>query len=108
MKQLWVAVCTLGVLSFGYSKDSGASATGGTNPVICDDSDLGLRVLWGDTHVHTRLSLDSFWFNSLAGPREAYQFAKGGTVGIAGTNRFDVIRERAWTSPIWHETPLNL
>jgi uncharacterized protein YdiU (UPF0061 family) len=23
------------------------------------------------------LSLDSFWFNSLAGPREAYQFAKG-------------------------------
>ena len=32
-----------------------------------------------------------------------------GTPGsFVGANRFDVIRERAWTSPIWHETPLDL
>ncbi|MBW2684430.1 MAG: DUF3604 domain-containing protein [Deltaproteobacteria bacterium] len=97
MKQLWIVACALGMLSFGCTKDSGAGActgelcgaggTGGTGQVICDDIDQGLRVLWGDTHVHTRLSLDSFWFNSLAGPREAYQFAKGGTVDIACDDR---------------------
>jgi hypothetical protein len=25
---------------------------------------------------------------------------------FAGTNHFDVIRERAWTAPIWSEAPL--
>ena len=97
MKQLWIVVCAVGVLSFGCTEQSGAGectdqlcgtgGAGGTGQVICDDMDQGLRVLWGDTHVHTRLSLDSFWFNSLAGPREAYQFAKGGTVDIACDDR---------------------
>jgi hypothetical protein len=99
MKQLWIVACAVGVLSFGCTKESGAGAcagaeegcgtggAGGTGQVICDDINQGLRVLWGDTHVHTRLSLDSFWFNSLAGPREAYQFAKGGTVDIACDDR---------------------
>jgi len=90
MKQLWMVACALGVLAFGCSSGSsgdGGGGTGGSPPVVCDDVGQGLRVLWGDTHVHTRLSLDSFWFNSLAGPREAYQFAKGGTVDIACNDR---------------------
>ena len=99
MKQLWIAACAVGALSLGCTEESGAGAcegteeacgtggAGGAGQVICDDIDQGLRVLWGDTHVHTRLSLDSFWFNSLAGPREAYQFAKGGTVDIACDDR---------------------
>ncbi len=24
---------------------------------------------------------------------------------FVGSNRFDVVRERAWTSPIWYESP---
>jgi len=94
MKTLWIVACALGLLSLGCSSGTsgvgggnGGGGSGGIAPVICDDIDEGLRVLWGDTHVHTRLSLDSFWFNSLAGPREAYQFAKGGTVDIACDER---------------------
>jgi hypothetical protein len=33
-------------------------------------------VFWGDTHVHTNISLDAGMFNTL-GPDEAYRFAKG-------------------------------
>ena len=90
MKQLSFVICALSVISFGCSSGStgnGGGGSGGTAPVVCDDIDQGLRVLWGDTHVHTRMSLDSFWFNSLAGPQEAYQFAKGGTVDIACDDR---------------------
>jgi len=90
MKQLSFVICALCVISFGCSSGStgnGGGGSGGTAPVVCNDIDQGLRVLWGDTHVHTRMSLDSFWFNSLAGPQEAYQFAKGGTVDIACDDR---------------------
>lgn len=39
------------------------------------------RVLWGDTHLHTSLSVDAYAFgNRSIGPEEAYRFAKGGTV----------------------------
>ena len=90
MKQLSFVICALCVISFGCSgcsSSAGGGGSGGTAPVVCDDIDQGLRVLWGDNHVHTRMSLDSFWFNSLAGPQEAYQFAKGGTVDIACDDR---------------------
>ena len=91
MKQLSFVISAVCVISVGCSSgsngDGGGGSGGGTEPVVCDDIDKGLRVLWGDTHVHTRMSLDSFWFNSLAGPQEAYQFAKGGTVDIACDDR---------------------
>ena len=35
------------------------------------------RVYWGDTHLHTALSLDAGAFGCRLGPREAYRFAKG-------------------------------
>lgn len=40
------------------------------------------NVYWGDTHVHTKLSVDSDLTggNKLIGPEEAYLFAKGGAV----------------------------
>ena len=90
MKQTWMVACALGLLSLGCSSGTGGNGgggTGGTPAVVCDDIDQGMRVLWGETHVHTRLSLDAFWFNSLAGTREAYQFPKGGTVGVACDDR---------------------
>lgn len=36
------------------------------------------QLLWGDTHVHTNLSFDSYLFgNTTADPETAYRFAKG-------------------------------
>ena len=35
------------------------------------------KVYWGDTHLHTALSLDAGTFGNTLGHEEAYQFAKG-------------------------------
>ena len=35
------------------------------------------QVFWGDTHVHTAISLDAGMFGNTLGPDEAYRFAKG-------------------------------
>lgn len=35
------------------------------------------QVFWGDTHVHTNISLDAGMFGNTLGPDEAYRFAKG-------------------------------
>ena len=114
MKRLWIVASVAGALSFGCTQDSGvgecaqgrcggaggSGGAGGAGPLICDDADQGLRVLWGETHVHTRLSLDAFWFNSLAGTREAFQFAKGGTVGVACDDRAVACETRQLEQPL--------
>ena len=35
------------------------------------------NVYWGDTHVHTSYSFDSYAWGNTAGPETAYRFAKG-------------------------------
>jgi len=35
------------------------------------------RVLWGDTHVHTGMSMDAGAFGCRLGPEDAYRFARG-------------------------------
>lgn len=97
------ATCALAALLFACTSSSGTGGTGGTGgtqPMLCDDYDPGMRVLWGETHLHTRLSLDSYWFNSLAGPREAYRFAKGGTVGVACDDRTVACDTRELDQPL--------
>ena len=41
---------------------------------------LPLNAYFGDLHVHTRYSFDAFAFGTIAGPEEAYAFAKGETI----------------------------
>ncbi|GLR25069.1 DUF3604 domain-containing protein [Limnobacter litoralis] len=35
------------------------------------------QAFFGDIHVHTKLSFDAYFLNSLNGPKEAYDYAKG-------------------------------
>jgi hypothetical protein len=35
------------------------------------------RVFWGETHLHTGLSLDAGLFGNILGPEDAYRFARG-------------------------------
>ena len=46
------------------------------------------RLLWGDTHVHTAWSSDSYLFgNRRLGPEEAFRFARGETVTASNGQR---------------------
>jgi len=40
------------------------------------------RPFFGDTHVHTAFSFDAWGQGTLAGPRDAYRFARGESIGI--------------------------
>lgn len=52
-----------------------------------------MHVFWGDTHVHTNLSIDAFQFgNKTLGPDAAYRFAKGEE--ITASNGIPVRRDR--------------
>ena len=51
-----------------------------------------VRVLWGDTHLHTANSLDAAAFGNTLGPEEAYRFARGEEVLSATGQRVKLSR----------------
>ncbi|MBW2290602.1 MAG: DUF3604 domain-containing protein [Deltaproteobacteria bacterium] len=48
----------------------------------CDERTALRRPFFGDTHVHTTFSSDAWGQGTLAGPADAYRFAKGEPIGI--------------------------
>jgi len=53
--------------------------------VRCDDFEEGQKqVFWGDLHVHTAISLDAYAFGTLAGPEDAFAYAKGEAIEMFG------------------------
>ena len=53
-------------------------------------------VLWGDTHLHTSLSLDARAFGVTLGPEEAYRFARGEEVTTSHGERVKLSRPLNW------------
>jgi hypothetical protein len=54
------------------------------------------KVLWGDTHLHTALSLDARAFGVTLGPEEAYRFARGDEVTSSHGERLKLSRPLDW------------
>lgn len=50
------------------------------------------RVFWGDTHLHTSLSVDAGFFGNKLGPEEAYRLARGKEVVASNGEHAKLIR----------------
>ncbi|HIF62635.1 MAG TPA: DUF3604 domain-containing protein [candidate division UBP10 bacterium] len=53
----------------------------------CTDYNPLRRAFFGDTHVHTALSFDAWGQGTMAGPGDAYRFARGEALGIQPYSR---------------------
>jgi len=83
MKRLMTSVLalTLGA-SLGFAdavptKEAAESAFGDKPYSPYANRDIPLFPLWGETHLHTGLSLDAGAFGNILGPDDAWRFAKG-------------------------------
>lgn len=71
------------------SPDDGAVEAGGPDaadagPVVCADRNPLKNPYFGDLHSHTSYSFDAFQFDTRNTPFDAYAFAKGKTLQVAG------------------------
>ena len=66
----------------------------------CDDYDPLRQPFFGDLHVHTRYSADASIYGTKAEPRDAYDFARGGTIMFS-----DALEQP--TRPVRLERPLD-
>ena len=54
------------------------------------------QVLWGDTHLHTNLSLDARAFGATVGPEQAYRLARGEEITSSHGERIKLSRALDW------------
>ena len=66
------------------AQDAGAPTADNLSPLYTGkvyspyaDRNFPERPLWGDTHLHTSLSMDAGLFGNRLPPKEAYRFARG-------------------------------
>jgi hypothetical protein len=60
------------------------------------------QVYWGDTHVHTNLSLDARAFGVTLGPEEAFRFARGEEVTSSHGEQLKLSRPLDWLAVTDH------
>ena len=66
------------------------------------------RPLWGDTHLHTGLSMDAGAFGNRLGLDEAYRFAKGEEIVASGGQRVRLSRPLDWLAVTDHSDNMGL
>ena len=69
-------------------KEAGYSPYAGKNYPV--------QALWGDTHLHTKLSLDARAFGATLGPAEAYKLARGEEITSSHGERIKLSRPLDW------------
>ena len=81
MKKIIYFILSLAIVSCTPAKkeESSDSKTPNSNASSSVEATLGnaTNVYWGDTHLHTNLSMDAGLFGNRIGLDEAYKFAKG-------------------------------
>ncbi|MEI8256051.1 MAG: DUF3604 domain-containing protein [Deltaproteobacteria bacterium] len=74
----------------GPPVDAGFGGVQYTDPrIACSDRNAQRNLYWGDLHVHTSLSFDSYAVGNRATPEDAYRFARGEAIEVfaAGGSR---------------------
>ncbi len=77
---LAVSLLLAGILAFGCGDDDGGGGTEG--PAACADRNPLRNLYFGDLHVHSALSFDSYAFDVRNLPDDAYAFARGEEVRL--------------------------
>ncbi|WP_298534881.1 DUF3604 domain-containing protein [uncultured Algibacter sp.] len=87
MKTLFTLLCTLVLFNCAKNKksdDNSSKSSLSTTEANSESSAVAAgnatNVYWGDTHLHTGLSMDAGLFGNTLGLDEAYRFAKGEAV----------------------------
>jgi hypothetical protein len=66
------------------------------------------RPLWGDSHLHTGLSMDAALFGNRLGPRDAYRFARGEEVTASSGQQVRLSRPLDWLVVADHSDGINV
>lgn len=72
------------IITFTQVSIAQSKANSGPTPFAQAADTPDRQALFGDLHVHTNLSLDSYFGVNPNGPREAYRFGRGEEVTLAG------------------------
>lgn len=78
-----IIATTLSLLLLLASVASAADSQEGAPFSAYAEKNYPMNVYWGDTHIHTRVSLDAGTGGVRFGPEEAYRFAKGEEIEVA-------------------------
>ncbi|MDH3825855.1 MAG: DUF3604 domain-containing protein [Desulfobacterales bacterium] len=66
------------------------------------------RVFWGETHLHTGLSLDAGVFGNILGPEDAYRFARGEEIKSSTGQPVKLGRPLDWLAVTDHTDAMGL
>ena len=108
-------LCCLLVPVVGLASDTGsldreraAELLGGKHYSPYASRNFPTQVLWGDTHLHTSLSMDAGAFGNRLGMDDAYRFAKGEEVIASGGEQVRLSRPLDWVVIADHSDGMGL